>query len=117
MKLTTIFEQLIEADICFSVGVNQSEFKIEGIDNNRKDYFILIMKEDNPEFAYFHSSSNRRCLEYELSENDIIHFKSIQDLFIKKVHNADGRIYELKNNSFSEYFNSKKDEETEKSRM
>ena len=42
----TIFEVLFEKEICFAVNVSLNTFKGKGIDENSRDYFLIVQEQD-----------------------------------------------------------------------
>jgi len=106
----TTFQELLDADICFSVCVAQFDFKIKSISDTSKDYFILALDEDTKQFTDygFRRVKNSKYLaEHDMTSEEIEQFKAMQDRFNKIIHDKTGRIYELKNKSFSAYFEEK----------
>jgi hypothetical protein len=99
----TIFEVLFEKEICFAVNVSLNTFKGNGIDENSRDYFLIVLKQDIKELKKmgFHRTTDySNVFERDLSVNEIREFKTYMDKFVKVQHNQFGRVYELKNNSF-----------------
>lgn len=99
----TIFEVLFEKEICFAVNVSLITFKGKGIDENSRDYFLIVLKQDVKELKnmVFHRTADYpNVFERDLSVNEIAEFKTYMDKFVKVQHNQFGRVYELKNNSF-----------------
>lgn len=105
MKRLTIFEQLSENNICFAVVVSQSQFTDKS-DLFDRDYFIIISDKDRKKVRRldFNQFQNSDVCERNLSEKEIREFKSKINDFQKVIHNEHGRVYELKDNSFKEYF-------------
>lgn len=104
-----IFDRLNESNICYSVGVAMVWFKSKGSGINGKDFYIIAAKKDENKLKSiglgFGDSRDHDTIERTLNDNEIAIFKSIQDDFIKVTQNNDGRVYELKYNSFKEYYN------------
>ena len=99
----TIFEVLFEKKICFAVNVSLNTFKWKGIDENSRDYFLIIHKKDLEELenmGFEITNDYEDVYERDLSMNEIAEFKANQEKFVKVQHNQFGRVYELKNNSF-----------------
>ena len=123
-KDKTIFEMLLESKICFTVNVSIRTFKIKSVEENSRDYFIIVHESDlndiiiNEEiskhskeinkFIFYRTDEYPDVFERDLSDDDIIEFKKHMNKFIKVKHNKFGRIYELKGNSFKEMYESKK---------
>lgn len=103
-----IFEKLNKKGICYAVCVALVEFKTEGSGLYDRDYFIIIAKADEEKVSGLRFIKNIRTsqdvLEYTLNKNEIKLFKALQNDFVKIVHNDKGRVYELKNRSFHEYY-------------
>ena len=114
-KYVSIFDRLFEANICFAVCMCVSSFKIRSLENNRRDYYIIVKRSDwekidklklksnfhqNPEYKRF----GYKVLERDLSEEEVFEFKDINDKFIKVQHNSDGRIFEIRGNSFKTHY-------------
>lgn len=99
----TIFEVLFEKEICFAVNVSLNTFKSKGIDENSRDYFLIVQKQDLKELKnmnFKRTNDYANVYERDLSVNEISEFKTYMDKFVKVQHNQFGRVYELKNNSF-----------------
>ena len=120
----TIFKVLFEKEICFAVNVSIRTFKIKSVEENSRDYFIIVHESDlndiiiNGEiskkskeinkFIFYRTDEYPDVFERDLSEHDIIEFKKHMNKFTKVMHNKFGRVYELKGNSFKEMHESKK---------
>ena len=106
-----MLEKLIESGVCFAVVIAQSSFKVRHVEFGGKDNFILIAAKDKIE-GFEESETIRDAMEYDMSTEDIEYFKTVSEkLFNKVLHDSDGRVYELKDNSFVEYINTiRKDE-------
>lgn len=99
----TIFEVLFEKEICFAVNVSLNTFKGKGIDENSRDYFLIVQKQDLKELKNMNfkkTNDYANVYERDLSVCEIAEFKTYMDKFVKVQHNQFGRVYELKNNSF-----------------
>ena len=97
------FEVLFEKEICFAVNVSLNTFKGKDIDENSRDYFLIVHKQDlkDPKKMGFKRTNDyANVYERDLSINEITEFKANQEKFVKVLHNQFGRVYELKNNSF-----------------
>jgi len=107
----TIFEVLFEKKICFAVNVSINTFKGKGVDENSRDYFLIVQKKDLEKLEdmnFERTSDYKNVYERDMSEVEIIEFKTYQEKFIKVKHNEYGRVYELKNNSFKELHETEK---------
>jgi len=99
----TIFEVLFEKEICFAVNVSLNTFNGKEIDENSRDYFLMVQKQDLEELKNmnFKKTDNYvNVYERVLSVSEIAEFKTYMDKFVKVQHDQFGRVYELKNNSF-----------------
>ena len=99
----TIFEVLFDKEICFAVNVSLNIFKGKGIDENSRDYFIIVQKQDLKELknmGFKRTNYYANVYERDLSAKEITEFKKQMEKFVKVQHNSFGRVYELKNNSF-----------------
>lgn len=99
----TIFEVLFEKEICFAVNVSLNTFKGKGIDENSRDYFLIVQEQDLSDLkgmGFHRTHEYPNVFERDLSVTEISEFKSNMDKFVKVQHNQFGRVYELKNNSF-----------------
>lgn len=129
-----MLEQLSQRQICFAVIVAQSSFKLAHLEFGGKDVFITIVESDldkaqeltelelkvygsiekpKDQQKYLQQKAERfeksetipGLYEYEMTESEQEGFKSIQESQFNKIHHSkDGRIYELKSESFSDYF-------------
>lgn len=98
----TIFEKLNNKKICYLVGIGISKFKLEHLDFHEKDYFVVALKKDcDLKYRY-----KRQIHYYNMKQHDIDYFKDNIDDFVRVQDNENGRVYELKNNSFKKYYNS-----------
>ena len=107
MKKVNLFTRLFKNDVVFAVCVAVNSFKIAGVENNSKDYYVIIHDK------YFELFKDRRISrsndyynvwEIDLTYAEIEHFKNTQNDYVKVQHDVNGRVYELKNKSFKENF-------------
>jgi len=107
--MKTIFEKMNEAEICYSIGVAMVWFKSKDSGISGKDFYVIAAKKDENKLKKiglgFGNSRDYETIERTLNDNEVAIFKSIQNDFIKVTQNNDGRIYELKHNSFKKYYN------------
>lgn len=107
MAKLDIFYELERAGICYAVIAN-SAFLNNPSNQMTTDWFILGSVCDRARLKRmkFRLCKIRRnsLMEYDLTEQEYIKFKSIQDKFIKIIHNKDGKVFELKNKSFKDYY-------------
>jgi len=107
----TIFEVLFGKEICFAVNVSLNSAKNKAIEENSRDYFLVVLKQDVKELKNmcFHKTDDYpNVYERDLSVMEIAEFKAYMDKFVKVQHNQYGRVYELKNNSFKKLYESVK---------
>ena len=109
--MENIFDILFGENICFAIGKGRINCKIKSIENSAIDYFIIIKRGDlknNEEVQFGFKKTNCReyydILEKTMNEEEISIFKNMLDKFIKVQSNKNGRIFELKDNSFKEYY-------------
>ncbi len=108
--MENIFEFLKQKDKCYCVTVAFIQFKSKGSGFSTRDYCINILKNDLTkkeikEFGFYNNNEGYEdVLIRNLSEIEISEFKRLQDYFVKVIHNEHGRVYELKEKSFKEYY-------------
>jgi len=117
-----IFTKLDEKHICYAVCVAQTSITFRRLGEfTSQDYFIIcksnyrkhyLMEKLNFKVGSLDEKGERdadlypeKLLNYTLSESEINEFKENNDKYVKVIHNADGRIYELKNKSFLKKYN------------
>ena len=104
-----MIEKLLEAQICFALVVSQSTFRVPHLDISGKDIFLIVAEKDT-QTGFEKSQTIPGLLEYNMSEDEFDDFKSNHlDKFQKVQHSSEGRVYELKQNSFLEYFHNQTD--------
>lgn len=105
------FEILNDEQICYAVGV--SFIKSVATRETVKEYYVIIHNTDLTEkerkkYRFSESTiGTQNVFEKTLNRTEKNIFKNKQDLYVKVQHNKDGRVYELKENSFSKYYESK----------
>ena len=103
---TNIFDLLDSKNICYAVGVNLVTFKSEGSGRCGREYFVVASRRDvdliNGLGLNF-KKTRGFTLTRVMNDDDILHFKKIQDKFNKVIHETNGRIYEQKKCSFKKY--------------
>ncbi len=105
--MAKIFEELRDKEIVYAVCCNTAY-----INNNSNkfgaDWFILASAKDRhklKKFKFKQSKVLRRFLiELELCDSEIQYFKKNSDKYNRVVMNNDGRVYELRDKSFKEYY-------------
>ena len=103
--MSNIFEILFEEKICFTVIV--SYLSLNSKDNSlcKKEYSIIALTVDVVGLNGFTKNDEYPLVsERFLSDFQIREFKEISDRFVKVENNKDGRIFELKNNSFQKKY-------------
>ena len=110
MEEKTIFEELNEKNICYSVMVNLITSNLKSIEGNKKEFFIIIHRKDKHKVKGFYSTDVYKNIIYEseLIPQEVDRFKETLCNFVKVKHDANGRVYELKNNSFKEMYDTLK---------
>ena len=99
-----MIEKLLEVQICFALVVSQSTFRVPHLDISGKDIFLIVAEKDT-QTGFEKSQTIPGLSEYNMSEDEFDDFKSNHlDKFQKVQHSSEGRVYELKQNSFLEYF-------------
>ena len=105
----SIFDYLIAKNICFSVCISTKEANNSAITANSKDYFILVRKDDikpKVKARWQFKCSNDHCtiLQRDLNADEVFEFKCMpSDMFVKVIHDANGRVYELKSESLKRH--------------
>lgn len=100
-------ESLINQNICFAVCVNMNSFVSAGEERSNKDYFILLHEEDAKKirgYSYKVSKDYLNLKEKNMNDFQISEFKNKMNLFEKVIHGKDGRVYELRDNSFRKMY-------------
>lgn len=110
-KEPNIFDVLFAEKICFAVYTNVKKYKRLRTDAWERDYYVVIHKIDYLKFPRL-----LRCLFVKAEDYDDVFqyilfvaeekaFKEIKEEYFEKVfHEAEGRVYELKDNSFKKYW-------------
>lgn len=117
-----MLKQLINSGIPFAVVVSYSKFISDSTFGGR-EYFVVMKEKDVPEDIEINKEENIKpkktkkdevkekpfdegLSQIDLSEDDTEYFKIIsEDIFERVHHTEDGRVYELKQNSFKTYNN------------
>ena len=106
--MKNIFEKLDEKGICYAVGVAFFKFNPEDAEVYYKDYYIIAAAGDKEQLQGLKFKDSLDdvydVIERELNAEEVSLFKALHDDFIKVKHDENGRIYELKNNSFKKYY-------------
>lgn len=103
-----IFNELNKREVNYGVGVAEKHMRYTE-NNEINDYFIFIAKKDRPlvKGLKFHdTNSHKRTIDHTLTDYEIEDFKYRlkTDEFVLKSSTDGGRIYELKDKPFKEYF-------------
>jgi hypothetical protein len=110
--MKTIFEQLKEKNVCYSVIVSLITNNLTSIEGSKKEYSIIIHRKDLEKLKGlgFYANRDYKFVIYErdLDNNEVLKFKEIIEDFVKVQHDKDGKVYELKNNSFKKMYDSLK---------
>ena len=106
METDNIFDRLRKTKTPHAVVCAVTKSRRIMIDYYANDYFIIIHGRDKRKHGnYFSMSEDRSGIcHHNLSKSEIQEFKARMEEYRKVMHTADGRVYELKNNSFREYF-------------
>jgi len=106
--MKNIFEDLQSKGICYAVGVALNTFRSIAQETNSREFFIIAAETDTEKLRDldFKKSDRKKqdLIERELNQEEIRIFKTMPETFTKVKHNRHGRIYELRKNSFKEYF-------------
>lgn len=104
--MKTIFQHLSSIDLCYSVAVSVNSFKVSSNASIEREYFILAHKKDENKLNKlgFFDSEEHETIERNLSDIEVEEFKIILDKFDRTHSDSHGRIYELKDNSFRDYY-------------
>ena len=119
-----IFKELNRLNICYSVNTAWTRFKSCDTDLCSKDYYILahekdlakletiwLKKQNGKEVILDFNQSEEKhydTIEYTLDREQVSFFMDRLDEFTKVSDNVHGKVYELKNNSFKDYYNENK---------
>lgn len=97
-----IFDDLIENKIPFAVVV--SIMKAPVLEYHTNEYHIIIRIKDRRKLYQRGFRKGRfHVLEKQLTDDEIGHFKQINNKFSKVCHTKHGRVYELKTLPFKDY--------------
>ena len=108
MTRQSIFEYLTAKSICFSVCVSTKEANNVSLTGNSRDYFITVKKSDikpkiKDKWLFKNVSDRPNVLIRDMTGHEEHEFKEISDKFTKVIHDKDGRVYELKSESFKRH--------------
>ena len=107
--MKTIFDKLLTNKInhAVCVGIINLKTRIWKDELISRDYFIIIVRDNKKDKILrelgFHIQDGpyiNKILSYTLSDSEIDIFKTLSNNYNKVIHNSDGRVYELKNESF-----------------
>ena len=106
--MKNIFEKLDEKGICYAVGVALVTLKSKDAELYDRDYYIIAAAGDKEQLEGLKFKDSKyksyNVIERGLNEEEVRLFKGLHDDFIKVKHDKNGRVYELKNNSFKKYY-------------
>ena len=103
IKKKSIFQILLENNICHAVIVSVFTFKNKAIDIFSNDYCIIIHNKDLikvKNINFYQTKEFDDILQYDMSDAEVAEFKKNMEKYVKVQHSKDGRVYELKNNIF-----------------
>ena len=104
--MTNIFKRIKELDVTHAVVVNTMDFN----DSNKevKDYFIVAKRKDKRTLQglgfRFRTVKPTGVIERTLTPCEVTFFKTILHKYDKVEDTEDGRVYELRGDSFKEYY-------------
>jgi len=111
-KGKNIFEVLFEKNICFAVCAFSSHCVNKGLAVCSTDYAVIINQCDveliESDFTFHQMDSYKQVFERKLSSDDVEVLRNYHGRFVKVKHNKNGRVYELKGNSFKTSFDNNK---------
>jgi len=101
----TIFEKINAINLCYSVVKSVQELQFSR-SNCYSEYFILAHKRDEDKLKNlgFIDSESHDTIERTLTDKEIFEFKGLLDNFKVVSSNKDGKVYEIKDNSFKNYY-------------
>lgn len=106
--MKNIFEGLNRRKVVFAVGIAVCTFKNPAVDGQGRDYYIMISKNDKEKVKSlgFRQADESKfgILERDLNHEEIFCFNKIKKDFVKVQDDRDGKVYELKDNSFKKYY-------------
>lgn len=104
-----VINELLERGICFAVCVSSTRFMSEEVHRFSKEYLAIINKCDAclmEDFKFYQTEGYKQLCERKLSPDDVEVFKGNMEHFVKVLHNANGRVYELREMPFKPAFDS-----------
>jgi len=101
----TIFEKINAINLCYSVVKSVQELQFSR-SNCYSEYFILAHKRDEDKLKNlgFIDSESHDTIERTLTDKEIFEFKGLLDNFKVVNSDKDGKVYEIKDNSFKKYY-------------
>ena len=101
----TIFEKINAINLCYSVVKSVQELQFSR-SNCYSEYFILAHKRDEDKLKNlgFIDSESHDTIERTLTDKEIFEFKGLLDNFKVVNSDNDGKVYEIKDNSFKKYY-------------
>jgi len=108
-KKINVFNELESLGLCYAV-LGHSAYINNPSQQYVTDWVIVGSIKDKAalkKLKFILSKSLRKSvLEYEMSESELKQFKDMttEGKFNKVLNNKEGKVYELKNNSFREYY-------------
>ena len=100
-----IIRQLMQDEICFSIGVSHQKLKNKGVDRVSNDYFAILSLRDQEvaQENQFKRETGKDFYTKDLFKCCVKFFKANTEKFKLIMSGSEGRIYELKAKSFKEY--------------
>jgi len=106
-----IFEILLEKNICFAVIDTQFRFSGDDLERYSREYFIILDKSDKEfaEYRFVKIKGFYDVFERKLNDDDILVLNKLIEnkVLTKYKYSEKGRIYELKDNSFRDFYERK----------
>ena len=111
-----IFEILDNKEICYAVCVSLISARNNDYGLHSREYYLIVSAKDRKQvgrlgFYTPREKGTKGVLERDLTTREIEYFQMNQKKFVKVTHNEYGRVYEIKGNSFREYFKKEEPEE------
>jgi len=108
MTRQTIFQYLTDKAICYSVCISTKEANNRSLTGNSRNYFITVKKSDikpkiKDKWSFKNVSDQPNVLIRDMTGHEEREFKEISDKFTKVIHDKDGRVCELKSESFKRH--------------
>jgi len=112
--MAIIFNQLAMRKVPYAVCISETRFKVEAVEGYGKDYFLLCSYADNDKLkddgvykkglGFKQNPSMKKTLTRTMTDIEVLLFHSRIKKYRKVHHDSVGRVYELKNESFGDYY-------------